>query len=209
VLSVLRRLRLNQSKREFLRNCRAGVDLVVSSNRCVNDAGAEAVVIGEGCTVGCDVYCANKGTVRIGDNCWIGGGGSISAAESVIIGEFCAISRDVEIRDNNSHPIDPIARRKSMGNTRRGWNLANWYDSEISPIWIGNDVWIGRRAMILKGVRIGDGAVVAAGAVVTKDVLPLSVVAGNPARLVKQVECSQLDFIDEANRRWKAVQSDE
>ena len=63
--------------------------------------------------------------------------------------------------------------------------------------------------MIMKGVKIGDGAVIAAGAVVTKDVLPLSVAAGNPARFVKQIECSQSDFVDEAHRRWKAVISDE
>ena len=55
-----------------------------------------------------------------------------------------------------------------------------------SPIVIGNHVWIGRRAMIMKGVTIGDGAVVAAGAIVTKDVPPNCVVAGVPARVVKE-----------------------
>ena len=50
---------------------------------------------------------------------------------------------------------------------------------------IGNDVWIGHEAFILPGVRIGDGAVIAARAVVTKDVPPYAVVAGVPARVVK------------------------
>jgi maltose O-acetyltransferase len=50
---------------------------------------------------------------------------------------------------------------------------------------IGDDVWVGNGAMILKGVTIGDRAVVAARAVVTKDVPPDTVVAGNPARVVK------------------------
>ncbi|MBY5377327.1 hypothetical protein HFN07_28555 [Rhizobium leguminosarum] len=54
-----------------------------------------------------------------------------------------------------------------------------------APIRIGNHVWIGMRAVILKGVTIGDGAVVAAGAIVTKDVPPGAVVAGNPAKVVK------------------------
>ena len=147
-------------------------------------------------------------TIAIGQNCWIGGGGSISAAQSITIGDFCAISKDVEVRDNNSHPLDPLERRASLSNARDGWNLGNWYDSEISPIVIGNDVWIGRRSLILKGVRIGDGAVVAAGAVVTKDVLPLTVVAGNPARCVKQIECSHQAFVDTASRRWEAMMSD-
>ncbi|MDO8392273.1 MAG: DapH/DapD/GlmU-related protein [Actinomycetota bacterium] len=50
---------------------------------------------------------------------------------------------------------------------------------------IGNDVWIGSDAIILSGVAIGDGAVVAAGAVVTKSVPPYSVVAGNPAGVLR------------------------
>ena len=53
------------------------------------------------------------------------------------------------------------------------------------PITIGNDVWIGACSIILKGVKIGDGAIVGAGSVVTKDVEPYSVVAGNPAKLIK------------------------
>ena len=54
------------------------------------------------------------------------------------------------------------------------------------PITIEDGVWIGARAIVLPGVTIGEGAVVAAGAVVTKDVPPWAVVAGNPARVVKQ-----------------------
>jgi acetyltransferase-like isoleucine patch superfamily enzyme len=183
--------------------------LVVSSNRCVNDADPDAVVIGQACNLGCDLFCASRGKIEIGQHSWIGGGSSISAAQSVIIGKFCAISRDVEVRDNNSHPLGPLERRASMSKTHSGWNLSNWYDSEISPVWIGNDVWIGRRALILKGVRIGDGAVVAAGAVVTKDVLPLTVVAGNPARCVKQIECSDSGFVENAEKRWHAVTADD
>lgn len=50
---------------------------------------------------------------------------------------------------------------------------------------IGNDVWIGERAIIKAGVNIGDGAVVGMGSVVTKDVAPYSIVAGNPAKLIR------------------------
>ena len=53
------------------------------------------------------------------------------------------------------------------------------------PVTIGEDVWIGANAMILPGRQIGDGAVVAAGSVVTKDVLPYTVVGGNPAKLIR------------------------
>lgn len=56
------------------------------------------------------------------------------------------------------------------------------------PIIIGDDAWIGFNAIILKGVTIGEGAVVGAGAVVTKDVPPYTVVAGNPAGVVKKLQ---------------------
>lgn len=56
----------------------------------------------------------------------------------------------------------------------------------VAPISIGNHVWIGTNAIILKGVDIGDGAVVAAGAVVTRSVPPRCIVAGNPAKIVKE-----------------------
>jgi acetyltransferase-like isoleucine patch superfamily enzyme len=50
---------------------------------------------------------------------------------------------------------------------------------------IGDNVWIGMNAVILKGVTIGDNSVVAAGAVVTKSIAPNTIVAGNPAIVVK------------------------
>jgi acetyltransferase-like isoleucine patch superfamily enzyme len=59
-------------------------------------------------------------------------------------------------------------------------------DENDRGVVIGNDVWVGTRAIILHGVHIGDGAVVGAGSVVTKDVPPYAVVAGNPARVLKQ-----------------------
>jgi acetyltransferase-like isoleucine patch superfamily enzyme len=52
--------------------------------------------------------------------------------------------------------------------------------------YLGNDIWIGHGALIIAGVTIGDGAVIAAGSVVTKNVLPFTIVGGNPAKFIKK-----------------------
>jgi len=56
---------------------------------------------------------------------------------------------------------------------------------EERPVFIGDDVWIGDRVTLLPGVHIGEGCIVAAGAVVTRDVPPYSIVAGVPARVIR------------------------
>jgi acetyltransferase-like isoleucine patch superfamily enzyme/coenzyme F420-reducing hydrogenase beta subunit len=92
----------------------------------------------------------------------------ITCASKISIGNGCVIARDVIIRDYDGHTIDIP-----------GYEIAK-------PIEIGTHVWIGNRAMILKGVNIGDGAIIAAGTIVTKDVPAGCVVAGIPAKVVKE-----------------------
>jgi acetyltransferase-like isoleucine patch superfamily enzyme len=91
----------------------------------------------------------------------------INCFDSIKIGNNVAISKGVIIRDSDNHSIN------------------EHIDSITAPIVIGNRVWIGLQAIILKGVTIGDGAVVAAGAVVINDVQPNTIVAGVPAKEVK------------------------
>ena len=71
------------------------------------------------------------------------------------------------------HPLDRPPRVA-------GWEAAK-------PIRIGSGVWIGGGAIVLPGVTIGDGCVVGAGSVVTRDLPPLSLAAGNPARIVRSL----------------------
>lgn len=95
-------------------------------------------------------------------------GCQITCASHIEIGSDGAIGRDVVIRDYDGHTIET-----------KEYKIAK-------PIRIGNHVWIGNRAMILKGVTIGDGAIVAAGSIVIKDVPAHAVVAGIPAKVIKQ-----------------------
>lgn len=68
----------------------------------------------------------------------------------------------------------------------RDYHKLNNDTEKTSPIHIGNHCWIGCNCIVLKGVTIGDGAVVAAGSVVTKNIPPNTLVAGNPAKIIKE-----------------------
>jgi acetyltransferase-like isoleucine patch superfamily enzyme len=108
--------------------------------------------------------------LEIGDRTFINYGADICATKSVFIGSDCLIGTNVIILDNGFHDIE---RRNIMPPARE--------------VRIGNRVWIGNRVTILPGVIIGDDAVVGAGAVVTSEVEPRTVVAGNPARLIRHL----------------------
>lgn len=82
------------------------------------------------------------------------------------------------INDSNHHSIDWRVR----GTSNDGKNAVS------KPIIIGDYVFIGARSIILKGVTIGEKAIVAAGSAVVKDVPPLTIVAGNPAKVIKQLQ---------------------
>ena len=102
----------------------------------------------------------------------------------VEIGAYTAIAPEVTICDNNNHPVCP-AFRKKMRMTPEGHIMRSWKYSANAPITIGENCWIGSNSRICKGVTIGDNAIVAACSVVTKDVPANSIVAGNPAKVVK------------------------
>jgi acetyltransferase-like isoleucine patch superfamily enzyme len=109
--------------------------------------------------------------LTIGKRVFINSGCKFQDQGGISIGDDVLIGHNVVIATLN-HSFDPEHR------------------GDLVPrrVQIGNKVWIGANATILPGIKIGDGAIIAAGAVVTKDVAPLTVVGGVPAKLIKTVK---------------------
>jgi len=127
------------------------------------------VLIRRGCII------SRPDLLRIGDDvfinihCMLNAEGGISIGADTQIGPYTSIWTSNHRFDDCERPI------RTQGDV-------------LAPVSIGRDVWIGAAVIVLAGLTIGDGAIVGAGAVVTSDVAPLSVVAGNPARLIRMRE---------------------
>ena len=113
----------------------------------------------------------------------------------IIIGRHVTIAWGGTVYYYESYSLNFINRRKDIDDelvcirnnqnfiTNKDWTIVN-----SKPITICDDAWIGMNVTILKGVTIGEGAIVAACSVVTKDVPAWTIVAGNPATIVKRLK---------------------
>jgi acetyltransferase-like isoleucine patch superfamily enzyme len=139
------------------------------------------------CYAGCSFSMGKRGSCSVGDYTLLNGA-LLMAEERIEIGSYCIVSWNVGIADSDFHPIDPVLRRQdAMAISPYGKNRPPRPPMGTAPVIIKDNVWIGMGAIILKGVTIGENSIVAAGAVVTKSVPPNVIVAGNPARIVKDV----------------------
>jgi galactoside O-acetyltransferase len=75
----------------------------------------------------------------------------------------------------------------------RNWyaGVKDWSRVDIAPVEIGPRSWLGFNVGILRGVKIGEGAVVGAGSIVTRDVPPWCIVAGNPAKVIREISIEE------------------
>lgn len=104
----------------------------------------------------------------------------------LVIGKFCAIAAETRFIMSGDHKLDAISTYP-FPIFGQGWeNAFNVLDLPVKgDIVVGNDVWFGYDSLIKNGVTIGNGSIIGARAVVVKDVPAYSVVAGNPAKVVK------------------------
>lgn len=170
------------------------LDYVVEDRaNCLNDR----VFIGKKSVLSCRIiFERDIGSVTIGHDTFIGGSNLI-CAENIDIGNNVLISWGCTIIDHDSHSLDYGLRVDDVRKWREGLlvggfkeasRLKNWEVVEKAPIKIFDKVWIGMNVTILKGVSIGEGSVVATGSIVTKDVPPWTLVAGNPAKAIKDLK---------------------
>lgn len=154
------------------------------------------VQIGKNCILGVKIVAeGEKATFRFGDRVYIGKS-QIICRTGIEFESNILVAWGVTFYDHDSHSLDYKLRRDDItqqlndfkSNKGNYLKSKNWKVVNSKPIKVCKDSWIGMNAVILKGVTIGEGAIVAACAVVTKDVSPYTVVAGNPAVVVKKLK---------------------
>jgi len=114
-----------------------------------------------------------SGRIELGDRAGIGYGVEFYSEQSVRLGHDTIVGGLVTIYDTSFHPLEEGREVK------------------VRPVEIGANVWIGRGATILAGTTIGDHAVIAAGSIVTGDVAARMLVAGNPAKPIRELNASE------------------
>ena len=180
VLNALFRLRHALSG-----NVRIGRGSLVYLWRLRMNGKGNRLSVGQDSTVQCRItFDGPNGLVSIGDRTYIGASHIICHSD-VRIGTDVIVSWGVTIVDHDSHSVNWEHRRLDVENWRRGVKV--WDSVTIRPVVIGDRAWLGFGVSLLKGVTIGEGAVVGACAVVTRNVPPYAVVAGNPARIIRQL----------------------
>lgn len=162
---------------------------LLGSARILNARGENsAIAVGRCSIVGGELFVfAHGGRIVIGDWCYVGEGARLWSGAEIVVGDRVLISHGVQVMDNLTHPLDASARHQQFRTIFKSGHPTD-LDLEDRPVRIHDDAWLGACCIVLRGVTIGEGAVVAAGAVVTKDVAPYTVVAGNPAQVVRTLE---------------------
>ena len=117
------------------------------------------------------LYSDHGLNIRVGRNVFINQACVLNDIGGIEIGDDVMIGPRVSLL-TAGHPLDPERRRRQV---------------VAAPIAIGRNVWLGAGATVLQGVTVGADAVVAAGAVVTRDVPPRTLVAGVPARVLREI----------------------
>lgn len=176
---------------EALRIRERALQQTTLGQRCVFDSPKVGWQFGAALILGDDVvyegeigFLRENARVEIGARSYFAG--LITCAENIRIGSDVLIAKGGFIADHGSHAIKFQARSNDVLNRAHG--KVDFSGVRISPVTIQDKAWIGWAAVVMPGVTVGEGAIVGANSVVTDDVAPYTLVAGNPARFVRNLE---------------------
>jgi acetyltransferase-like isoleucine patch superfamily enzyme len=162
-----------------------GFDSSVDFWRVKSNSSELTMTVGCGCQIEGRITFERAGaSVQIGERTYIGNS-VISCANEIVIGDDVMVAWGAAIFDHGSHSVEFSGRRRDVELWKSGHK--DWSAVDIKKTSIGDKSWIGYSAILLPGITIGEGAVVGAGSVVTRDVEPWTVVAGNPAKVVRKL----------------------
>jgi maltose O-acetyltransferase len=119
-----------------------------------------------------ELVSGEGGLLEIGERSLVNFGCSLVATKLVRVGPRCQIGPYTMMLDNDFHRVEPERRLERPPS---------------APIIIGENVWVGARAIVMAGVTVGDDSCIGAGSVVTADVPPRTLVAGVPARVIREL----------------------
>jgi acetyltransferase-like isoleucine patch superfamily enzyme len=134
---------------------------------------------------------AHGGSIQIGAFCFLGEQSRIWSALRIDIGDRVLISHGVNVFDNSTHPLSPTARHEQFRHIVLRGQHPSRIDLDERPVRIEDDVLIGCMSIVLRGVTLGRASVIGAGSVVTADVPPYTIVAGNPARIIRELSVDE------------------
>jgi acetyltransferase-like isoleucine patch superfamily enzyme len=132
-----------------------------------------------------------NGRVVLGDYALVHGARIICESE-VTIDDYALVSWNVVLMDSYRVPLDPDARRARVQQVPTLAPRRLEVEAPGRPVRVGRGAWIGFDSCVLPGVTVGDGAIVGARSVVDTDVEPFTIVAGNPARLVRRLTAEEM-----------------
>lgn len=143
------------------------------------------LIVSRGSIVQAQLSFEKEGSsIKIGQDTFIGTS-HLVCSKKITIGDNVLISWGCTIVDHNSHAVEFSERAKDVAYWMKG--KKDWSTVSRKEINIQDMAWIGFNSIILKGVTIGEGSIVGAGSVVTKDVPPWTIVAGNPAKKIREI----------------------